>query len=96
MDISRLARGIVQNVTIVEAAHILALDQLRWLPVGIAVSDAVAQIVNIIIQIVKVHDQPVVAIHHEHRRDIHIALEAHFERPNIGIKDVDTGIHLVL
>ena len=96
VDIGCLAWGIVIDVGIIKAAHILALDQLRRLPIGIAVSDAVAQIVNVIIDIVEVNYQEIITVHHEHRRDVHVACQAHLEGTHVVVKDVGTCIHLAL
>ena len=96
VDVSGLTRCIVVDIGIIEAAHILALDQLRRLPVGIAMGDAVTQIVHVIVQIVEVDQQTVVAVHHQHRRDVHIAGQTHLERAHIVVKNVDTRVHLAL
>ena len=79
VDISRHAMLIVFDVGIIETTHIFALDQLRRLPIGIAVSHAITQVMNIIVNVVKVDDQTVVTVHQQHRRDVHIACQAHLE-----------------
>ena len=93
MDKRCLALLIVIDIGIVKTAHIFALDQLRRLPIGIAMSDTVPEVMHVIIKIIKFNEQLVITAHHIHRRDVHIARQAHFEGTNIVIKDMWTSIH---
>ena len=79
MHIGRLALGIVIDVGIVKTRNILALDQLRRLPVGITMGHTVAQVVHIIIQIIKIDKQSLVPSHHEDWRDVHVVGKTHLE-----------------
>ena len=96
VDKGRPAGRIVINIDIIEATHIFTLEQLRRLPIGVAVGNTVAQIMDAVVQIIEVDHEVVIAAHHEYRRDVHIVGKAHLERPHVAVKDVDAGIHCVL
>ena len=91
-----LALGIIIDVGIVKARHIITLGQLGGLPVGIAMRHTVAQVMHIIVQVIKVDQQVVITVHHEHRGEVHIAGKAHLEGAHVAVKDMRPGVHLVL
>ena len=58
--------------------------------------DTVTQVVDIIVDVVKIDDEAVIAVHHQHRRDIHVARQTDLERPHVIIKNMDACIHIIL
>ena len=76
---------VVVDVGLVKSLHILALDQHRGAPQGVAMRHAVAQVVHVVVQQVEIHVDAVVAIHHYHRWRIHVAHGRHLEAVHAAV-----------
>ena len=88
----RLAGLVVLDVGLVESVNIFALHQLRGLPVGIAVRNAVSQVLYFEVKIIEVYVEHIVAPHHIDGREIHVAHWRYLERLHIRVEDVNLRV----
>ena len=87
-----LAGFVVLDVGLVEAVDIFALHQLRGLPVGIAVRNAVSQVLYFEVEIVEVYVEHIVTPQHIDGREIHVAHWRYLERLHIRVEDVNLRV----
>ena len=83
----------VGDVGLIETAHKFAVNQSRRLPVGIAVRDAVAQIVRIVVNQVEVHIQLLIAAQSDDGHSVGFIDGRNFQRMNVLVEDAYIGVH---